>query len=108
MNTKPSHAKKSEHINIYLTQSDKKIVDMVLNEHPDMPIGSLLVYSLKRLYGQSLETDYNAQLVKLLHDWKSQINEDIESMGEIIKKKREQICDIDMILSDLIKGENIE
>lgn len=108
MNVKPTHAKKSEHVNIYLTKSDKDIVDTVLKEHPDMPLGSLLVYSLKRLYGQSFESDYNALLVKSLHDWKAQLNGDIESLNNDIKRKREQICDIDMILNELIREESNE
>lgn len=105
MNVKPTHAKKSEHINLYLTKSDKEVVDTVLKEHPDMALGSLLVYSLRRLYGQSLDSDYNALLVKSLHDWKAQLNADIESLNTDIKRKREQICDIDMILNEIIKGE---
>ena len=108
MNVKPPHAKKSEHVNLYLTQADKKVVDTVLDEHPDMALGTLLVYSLKRLYGQSMESDYNAQLVKTLHDWKGQLNADIESLTDDIKKKREQICNIDMLLSEIIKGESNE
>ena len=108
MNVKPANAKKSNHVNLYLTDSDKRIVDIVLNEHPDMALGTLLVYSLKRLYGQSMESDYNAQLVKTLHDWKGQLNADIESLTDDIKKKREQICNIDILLSEIIKGESNE
>lgn len=108
MNVKPAKAKKSNHVNIYLTDSDKKVVDTVLNEHPDMALGTLLVYSLKRLYGQSMESDYNAQLVKTLHDWKGQLNADIESLTDDIKKKRELICNIDVLLSEIIKGESNE
>ena len=55
-----------------------------------------------------MESDYNAQLVKTLHDWKGQLNADIESLTDDIKKKREQICNIDLLLSEIIKGESNE
>lgn len=103
--TKSRYEKKTNHFNIYLTDSEKSIVDTVSNEHPDMALGSLFVYALMKIYGKSLEGDYNAQLVKTLHDWKAQLNEDIKALSEDIKKKREQVCEIDMLLSELIMGE---
>lgn len=99
-----THEKKSNHINLYLTDSEKELMDTVCREHPDMAPGSLFVYSLMRTYSKPLNEDYNAQLVKSLHDWKAQLNADIDAMNETIKLKREQLCDIDMLLDDLIKG----
>ena len=104
-NLKSRYERKTNHVNIYLTDSEKSIVDTVSNEHPDMALGSLFIYALMKTYGKALEGDYNAQLVKTLHDWKAQLNEDIEALSNDVRKKREQVCEIDMLLSELIKGE---
>jgi hypothetical protein len=99
------YEKKSNHVNLYLTDSEKTVVDTVCKEHPDMALGSLFVYSLMKIYSKPLNEDYNAQLVKSLHDWKAQLNADIDAMTEAIKVKRGQLCDIDMLLDEIIKGE---
>lgn len=106
MNIKPTTKRKRNHYNIYVNDSDGKIIETVMKAHPDMSLGTLLVYSLRRVYGQSFQSDYNAQMIQVLHQWRSQLSDDVLRLEKELQSKKDEIETIDSLLKDVMKGDD--
>lgn len=105
-NIKQPSDRKRNHHNFYLTDSDEKILKMIMSKHSDMTLDRMVMYSLKKIYNNTnYPNDYNAILITFLSERQSIIKEEIKQLREMLEKKEKDLRNVEGMIDEVMEGE---
>ena len=106
MNEKPPSQRKRHHLNLYLTDDDKRLLDKVMNSHRELPLDRMFIYALKKIYNNTnFPQDYNALIIAFLSERQAILTEEIQNLKQLLNQKQLDLNDITEKINEMMEGD---